>query len=174
MTAQLRLPEELRGELKEPLGPVVTDVDAIPRAEPVVAVGDVVTDHLRSAGRPPAVAVVDGMTERSPVDDALTERVEQDVEHQVQNPAAVVTADLVTALEEALAESGPTTILVDGEEDLATLPALVLAPEGATVVYGQPGEGMVVVRVEPAVRDTARSLLERFEGDHEHFEALLS
>jgi len=56
-------------------------------------------------------------------------------------------------------------IVVDGEEDLATLPALVAAPRGSSVVYGQPGDGMVHVAVIEAQTDEARQLLGRFDGD---------
>ena len=54
---------------------------------------------------------------------------------------------------------------VEGEEDLATLPAVVAAADGTGVVYGQPDEGMVLVRVTPETRAEMADLLERFEGD---------
>ena len=38
-------------------------------------------------------------------------------------------------------------IVVDGEEDLATLPAILYAPLGSVVIYGQPNEGSVLVNV---------------------------
>jgi len=38
-------------------------------------------------------------------------------------------------------------IIVNGEEDLATLPAILYAPVGSVVVYGQPNEGSVLVHV---------------------------
>ena len=38
-------------------------------------------------------------------------------------------------------------IVVEGEEDLATLPAILYAPPGSVVVYGQPDEGSVLVKV---------------------------
>ncbi|MFC6769315.1 DUF359 domain-containing protein, partial [Natrinema soli] len=73
----------------------------------------------------------------------------------------------------ALSTDEPTTILVDGEEDLVALPAIVAAPEGASVVYGQPDEGMVHVNVTDDHRTEMRDLLERFEGDTERFWKLL-
>ena len=48
-------------------------------------------------------------------------------------------------------------IVVDGEEDLLTLPAIVESPDDAFVVYGQPSEGLVVV-TETAARK--REILE--------------
>jgi hypothetical protein len=43
-------------------------------------------------------------------------------------------------------------ILVKGEEDLAVIPAAILAPPGSLVFYGQPGEGVVICEVD-RVRD---------------------
>jgi len=41
------------------------------------------------------------------------------------------------------------------------------APDGASVVYGQPGEGMVRVAVTPESRTEARELFEALDGDVE-------
>jgi hypothetical protein len=57
------------------------------------------------------------------------------------------------------------TVEVTGEEDLAALPAMLAAPLGSTVVYGQPGEGMVRVAVTPEARRRARELFEGLTGD---------
>ena len=181
MTADdtLTLPDSLRDAFKEPMGPVTTDVDGLLAAAaaaretheapdaPVVAVGDVVTYHLREAGRAPDVALVDGKTEREAVraeiDEALAAGTERRI--AVENPAATLTPALLEALADALADPDPVTIEVDGEEDLAALPAIVAAPDGASVVYGQPGEGMVRVGVTPETRREARELFERLDGD---------
>jgi uncharacterized protein (UPF0218 family) len=42
---------------------------------------------------------------------------------------------------------------------------VLVAPPGATVVYGQPGEGMVRVAVTSETKAEMRSLLERMDGD---------
>jgi uncharacterized protein (UPF0218 family) len=164
----LSLPESLRGAFKNPLGPVYTDAETLLSAVdgPVVAVGDVVTYHLLEAETTPAVAVVDERTEREAVDDAVREAVVVDDPVRVDNPAGTLTADLLTALREAVAAGDGRTLHVDGEEDLATLPAVALAPDGAAVVYGQPGEGMVAVTVDPETRAKVRDLLSQMDGDH--------
>jgi hypothetical protein len=165
----LRLPADLRERFKEPFGPVYTDARSLlaDAGRPVVAVGDVVTHHLRRAGHDPAVAVVDGRTEREAVDDAVRESLADAPGDRVAvaNDPGTVSAALVEALVEALARDGPVVVEVDGEEDLATLPAVLAVPAGGSVVYGQPGEGMVLVRVTPEATATMRSLLARFEGD---------
>jgi len=164
----LSLPESLRTAFKEPLGPVYTDAEALLAAVdgPLLAVGDVVTYHLLEAGHRPAVAVVDERTEREAVDEAVRETVVAADAVRVDNPAGTLTADLLEALRAAVAAGDGRTLHVDGEEDLATLPAVVLADDDATVVYGQPGEGMVAVTVDGETRAKVRDLLSRMDGDH--------
>ncbi len=175
----LTLPDSLRDAFKDPLGPVTTDAETLVAAAeetrrrfdvpnaPIVAVGDVVTYHLREAGRVPDVALVDGRTEREAVRSEIAETLATADERRmfVENPAAELSESLLTALRDALAADEPTIIDVDGEEDLAALPAILAAPDGATVVYGQPGEGMVHVAVTPENRAEARELFAALEGD---------
>lgn len=175
----LTLPDSLRDAFKTPLGPVTADVDELldaaaesredrtERDAPIVAVGDVVTYHLREAGRVPDVAVVDGKTEREAVRSEIrTVLAAADVRRiVVENPAASLSTELLSALGDALSAGEPVMIEVDGEEDLAALPAIVAAPDGASVVYGQPGEGMVRVAVTPESRAEARELFEALDGD---------
>jgi len=169
----LSLPRELRGELKDPLGPVYTDADELlaDAGAPVVTVGDVVTYHLLRADRRPDVALVDGKTKREAVDDAVWESIDGfDERVEVSNPAATLSAALLDALRAALdragsAGDGTTVVVVEGEEDLAALPAVLAAPDGASVVYGQPDEGMVLAGVTDERRAGVRDLLERMDGD---------
>lgn len=164
----LSLPPELRHELKEPFGRLYADADALlaDAGRPVVAVGDVVTYHLREAGHDPHVAVIDGVTEREAVDEE-TERVATAGERRrdARNPPAELSRDLLVALRETVAGEGDTVLYVDGEEDLAMLPAVLVTPLGGSVVYGQPGEGMVLVPVTEERREAVRGLLSRFDGD---------
>ncbi|MFP9190677.1 GTP-dependent dephospho-CoA kinase family protein [Natronosalvus vescus] len=166
---QLSLPQALRHELKDPMGPIETDARVLLESidGPLITVGDVVTYHVLEAGREPDVALVDGQTKREAVDDEIERAVTADpaATITVTNPPAVLTESLLEALVTALERAEPTTIFVEGEEDLAVLPALLAAPDGAHVVYGQPDEGMVHVHVDESARARARALLERFEGD---------
>ncbi len=163
----LTLPEPLREELKAPMGPVFTDAEALlsDAGRPVVAVGDVVTRHLQTV-ETPHVALVDGRTERAALNDADRPSLDPfDRTVRVENPAAALSAELLRALGEAIRGVGTTAIVVEGEEDLAALPAILVIPEGGTMVYGQPGEGMVRVGIDADAKERARTLLERMEGD---------
>jgi uncharacterized protein (UPF0218 family) len=166
-TIVLRLPDSLRSELKEPSGPIYTDPQAMLEAAgtPIIAVGDVVTDHLLSV-TVPHVACVDGLTKRTALDESVDlSPFERRID--VENPAATLSDELLEALCVALDADDPTVIVVDGEEDLVALPAIVAAPPGASVVYGQPNEGMVLATVDEELTAEMRDLLSRMEGDHE-------
>ncbi|WP_053946980.1 GTP-dependent dephospho-CoA kinase family protein [Halolamina sediminis] len=174
----LTLPPELREAFKEPFGPLFTDVESLlAEAEPpIIAVGDMVTYHLRQAGHEPHVSVVDGLTERAAIPDDVREALEDAGEHrtEVVNEPAELSRELLLALREAVDAEADTLLVVEGEEDLATLPAVLAAPLGGSVVYGQPGEGMVLIRVTEAARAEMRDLLVRFDGDADAALAALS
>ena len=167
-TVVARLPEAERHRFKDPLGPLFTDAESLLEAagRPIVSVGDVVTAHLGRVGYVPKVAIVDDRTEREAVDETvIADRPEADTVLAVENPAATVTAELVDAIQAGLDVEDATRIEVDGEEDLAVVPAILLAPDGATIVYGQPGEGMVAVSVGREARETCLELLTHLDRD---------
>ncbi len=167
-TIVARLPESERHRFKDPLGPLFTDAEALLEAagRPIVSVGDVVTAHLGRVGYTPQVAIVDDRTEREVVEAGVIEdRPPAERVVELANPAATITAELVDAIDAGLAGDEPTRIEVDGEEDLAVLPAILLAPDGATVVYGQPGAGMVAVGVGRESRETCLELLSHLDRD---------
>ena len=52
---------------------------------------------------------------------------------------------------------------MDGEEDLAVLPAVILAPQGAIVIYGMPNTGLVIITVNDEHRRNALAIVEKME-----------
>lgn len=173
----LELPKTLREDLKEPLGPVETDIETVlaDANDPVIAVGDVVSYHCERVGRSPDVAVIDGRTKRTDVDTDIEETLAAvDVDRlHAENPAATLTISLLEALVDAIERPDPVQLVVDGEEDLVALPAILAAPKNASVLYGQPGEGVVHVRADAEARTRARVLLEAMDGDHERVFSLI-
>ncbi|MEF8807681.1 GTP-dependent dephospho-CoA kinase family protein [Natronomonas sp.] len=173
----VELPEEMRHELKEPLGPVYTEAEVLlaEATEPIIAVGDIVTYHLLTAGYQPDVALVDGKTKRERVEREVLDAIDGfDHQIEVENPAGTLTEELLEALVDAIERPGTVVITVIGEEDLAALPAIVTAPDGASVVYGQPNEGMVLAVVEEGLRIDCRNLLEKMDGDYTRVASILA
>ena len=164
---QYRLPHALRPVLAAPFGPVHDSGETIRKTKGriVVAVGDVVTQTFLDAGVLPKVMVVDGVTQRGAVvEGALQNLPVHGVRRvEVQNPPAEITGPLIAALDRGIRGKGSTLITVKGEEDLAALPAMILAPDDAAVCYGQPNKGVVVVVVTPVVRQRAQDILKQME-----------
>lgn len=163
----MRLPEHVRPILKRPLGELFPDVgsalERIKEIRPnkVIAVGDVVTAELMSAGFKPDIAVIDLKVMREPASGEIGRRVEafEASVIEVKNPAGTLTPELINAPW----AGGPLEIIVRGEEDLATIPAVLGAPLGSVVLYGQPGEGVVLVHVTERKKEEFRGLLGLFE-----------
>jgi GTP-dependent dephospho-CoA kinase len=157
----LTLPEEHRMLFQKPFGELHQDIDMIlPKIEGsiIYAVGDVVTHNLQKRGITPAIAVVDGHTMRLPCRRMPVFAGEC---IRVKNPAGTLTDDLIRALDHAIRHP-PVTVIVDGEEDLAVIPLVVAAPDGAVVLYGQPHQGVVLRVVNHKARETARYFLKHF------------
>lgn len=163
----LTLPDAERSAFKDPFGPVYTDPAALYETVdgPLITVGDIVTAAFLDRGITPDIAIVDGYTERERIDQETVTTLERiEAGRSARNPAGTITRSMIDAIVEALDEPGATRIDVEGEEDLAVVPAVLAAPNGATVVYGQPGEGMVAVAVDDETKSAFDAMLDRFEG----------
>ncbi|VVB67861.1 Phosphopantetheine adenylyltransferase [Candidatus Norongarragalina meridionalis] len=126
----------------------------IRRAKPtkLVLVGDSTSRVL--AKMKPDVCVMDGKIMRKKV--PRIRFGEKTI--GVRNPAGKVTRPLLSALRNAL-RGGRVLVSVAGEEDLAVLPAVLFAPLGSLVVYGQPKRGLVIVAVDEAKKQQALGIL---------------
>lgn len=160
------LTPSLRRRLKKPLGRLFPAVEVrgdefislILEARLVVTVGDRVTETFQeAAGRSPDVYVVDGMERRSARD---VPRIAHGAVHRAKNPAGRITRGAMAAMKRAFAGEKPAMVLIDGEEDLLAIPAVLYAPLGAVVLYGQPLEGVVAVEVDEGAKERARRTLE--------------
>ncbi|HOZ42604.1 MAG TPA: GTP-dependent dephospho-CoA kinase family protein [Methanoculleus sp.] len=158
----LRLPETHRDLFKKPFGTLYGSIgELLPRlsGRAVYAVGDVVTHNLLDAGVIPDVAIIDGYTMRLPCTRLPLFRARRRL--TAKNPAGTITDELAGAIAD-LVRGPPGVLFVDGEEDLAVIPLVLAAPDGAAILYGQPGEGVVLrIADEPAKRE-ARFMLTCF------------
>jgi uncharacterized protein (UPF0218 family) len=159
-----RLPERLRAELGRPLGRVFSGEETesgefealVHQAPMVITVGDRVTETLGVLGRTPDVQVVDGVERRrrrEPPEVPFRRIV------RVRNPAGTITEGAIAGMREAFHGTKPVRVLVDGEEDLMTMLAVAMAPVSSVVFYGQPGVGVVAVKVNAVSKSRNRAIL---------------
>ncbi|MFQ6072012.1 MAG: GTP-dependent dephospho-CoA kinase family protein [Methanosarcinales archaeon] len=149
-----KIPPELRNKLKKPIGILYSDIKEVIDAinanktenSKLIAVGDIITYNLIKHNILPDICIVDGMTKRVPVTNEIMSRTDHPSFKviSVNNPAGTITKQLVRAIDKALKCNQKIKIFVHGEEDLAALPAIWLAPINTIVVYGQPNEGVVL------------------------------
>ncbi len=149
--ADLKLPEELRTPLKETFGELVDGPlpEKYCRYGCIITVGDVVTDILIGQGITPDLALVDGKTRRGDYESKIPS-LEKTI--NIKNPAGVITRDAWEAIIDGLDQEDPVKIIVDGEEDLLSLVVIALADKDCLVIYGIPGEGMVVNIVDDGIK----------------------
>ncbi|AUB55869.1 MULTISPECIES: GTP-dependent dephospho-CoA kinase family protein [Methanobacterium] len=151
----LILNQKSRSEFKKPIGvlyPSLSDAKEFIESkypdELLISVGDITTQNLQKAGLIPHLGIIDNVVERKP---ATYDVVYDNVTLNVKNPPGVITDELQEAIRKAfkLIKTGfRVLILVDGEEDLAAIPCALMAPSGSLILYGQPGEGLVVCEVD--------------------------
>ncbi len=170
------LTPRLRASLKEPLGelirgeiprPYLRIKDELERAPFIITVGDVVTENVLRLGIKPSVAIYDHRTKRQEYNPNINDDA---VLMTVRNPAGTITKDLLNAIRKGfeLAKQGRRVyISVNGEEDLAAIPAVIYAPVGSVVLYGQPDEGVVLIRVTPECKLKCGKLMSKMEVVHD-------
>ena len=165
---KLVFPEEVKKTLKKPAGQLISgDPDEvakkvrniIEREKPlmVIAVGDYTSKKLRDSGASVNLYIIDRKTERKPsqIFDTAGLKV-----IRCLNEPGTLNPDSVSKLHKLVAEKVRDSVLVvEGEEDLLTLAAIISAPEGSMIIYGQPGAGNVIVRVNPEVKERAVEII---------------
>lgn len=156
----LLLPQTLRDELKKPLGELITDIPDNIDTLRLITVGDVATKKFLDRNLIPILAIVDFKVERKPISQTEFKNVEI---INVVNPSGTISHQLLEEVRNSFGGSNEKVIIVDGEEDLAVLPAIIYAPLGFSIFYGQPNEGLVKVKVTEEMKDKAEELLELFE-----------
>ncbi len=162
------LPSHLRSRLKRPIGILVgsaAEAFEILKGEvgqPVMLVGDRVSSSLCGLGVDPLLHIVDLRERRLPTGPPPCDYRKL---IRVVNPPGMVTRQALEALSEALEGRCQTRIVVEGEEDMLSIPLIAGAGRGL-VVYGQPGEGIVIVDASnPEYVAAAREVLDMMSGE---------
>ncbi|MFQ6127770.1 MAG: GTP-dependent dephospho-CoA kinase family protein [Thermoplasmata archaeon] len=163
----LRLPKELRAELGRAIGPIVTTQelpDTIGKPTKLVAVGDLCSLSALAQGLLPDAIVVDFKTRRG--NESEIREYFRDLKWKtvdVVNPAGMLTRSMWDGIAQAYKSEERVMVVVQGEEDLATLVCIALAPLDSVVLYGIPDRGVVVVRVDEEAKQKVKKVLLQIE-----------
>ena len=174
LTSDLKLPESMRDELKEPLGQLITSqptktlIQFIEKDHPplVVFVGDFCVHKALEHDLVPHLSIIDGKNLREPFERITIDNAK---EIKSENPAATITIEAWKKIREIIGElhsvkeKQPIILYIDGEEDLLVLPVILELPVNSYVVYGQPHEGIVLIIVTPNVKFKCKKLIERMK-----------
>jgi len=161
----LVIPQEYREFFSRPPDVLVTKESQIEFlfTKMLITVGDIVTATAVRHKIVPKVAVIDFKTKRNEPMVPLPSKWERNV--KVKNPPGCISVELWNSIDEALRAKGNTLIEVDGEDDLASVPAIILAPEGAIVIYGVPDKGIAVYEVGENLKKNVVNLIQKIRGE---------
>jgi hypothetical protein len=159
--------------LREPVGILIEGEDFYEVARKVSSiiregrswcVGDLVVKTLIDIGFVPDVAIIDGKTLREKEIDI------KPIEHiyrsygdifKIKNPSGHINLEIIDLIKKIVEIKRKTLILVDGEEDLLSLPVIAYAPDNEYVVYGLPGRGVIVIKIDSFIREKVFKILEQ-------------
>lgn len=157
-----RLGDRIRKSLKKPFGKIVkTPKKVVGKDTPFVGVGDITVSNFVKNGIYPWVSIVDFFVTRKRKFSKLSDLgfTTNNPDVIVKNPPGLLASSLLTEIAKAFGNDRPTIIKVDGEEDLAAIPAILFSPLGKVVFYGQPQEGLVKVVVDEEIKSRLYTLL---------------
>ena len=161
----MHLPENLRNELKIPLGELIKNNDStklslikqIYAENPVITIGDATSEILINMGLVPFLQIVDGKEKRRerelPLDDSIATHL------SCVNPPGELTQESIDTIKKSFNSKPPIRVLVDGEEDLLVLTTCLFSPQNYVIMYGQPNEGLVIVRITNEVREKVQNIV---------------
>jgi GTP-dependent dephospho-CoA kinase len=146
---------EMLSKFKEPFGILIEGSfsqtmnqlkDIVTKEKPavIISIGDTVSRNLHEHHIIPQLSITDNQSMRKKLEPQI---FPDKTIVQIKNPQGTITQEAINAIKNALQSQKQIQIIVDGEEDLLTLIAVLYAPENALVVYGQPQKGIVTVRV---------------------------
>jgi uncharacterized protein (UPF0218 family) len=162
----LKLPENLREQLKVSLGDLIKEEDVnkenilnkINLESITITVGDKTTENMIRFGLTPQIQIIDGLEKRSqrniPIDDTIK------TNFTCKNPSGEITKESMQIIQKAFSCEHPVRVTVKGEEDLLVIPVCIFAPENSFVMYGQPNEGLVIIRVTPEIKAKVQKILD--------------
>lgn len=154
--------------LKEPFGRLIKDnkVDKenifpfIKNSNKIITVGDTTTEKFIEFGYIPNLSIIDNKEKRmmktKPVDFHVDEII------HCKNKPGEINVQIIDLIKKITTlEFNKIQIIIEGEEDLTALPLFIYSPNGWTIFYGQPNEGLVVVEMNNNIRERAKLIFNK-------------
>jgi len=164
----LILPPKLRAELKNPLGKLFEKMKTSDfKNNFFITVGDETSKIFNKSSIRPNIAVIDYRVARRKKYKDLKELGflgDQRV-YEVGNPPGSLSKELFKLIKnifENINNQDYIIIQIDGEEDLSVLPAVLAAPLGWIVYYGQPERGIVKILVDEKNKAKIHKIVSHF------------
>jgi uncharacterized protein (UPF0218 family) len=161
------LPDKLRDLLKTPVGTLVDEeglLKLVRNEKHLISIGDQVTYTLLKNDIEPSFCVIDFKTRRGECSQEIVKVLKSFGKKAIviDNPAGTLSDDLFNTIKLAVEnlDAGSLRIEVVGEEDLASLPAIYYAPPDATIIYGLPNKGVLVVKPTKDMKEKVKEVLD--------------
>lgn len=170
---ELKMPESLRPILQKPLGNVYKTTKQLLRCIDtskhtlIITVGDIITDSFLKVGVDPDVKIIDFKSRRKPIkrDTLIKDSLYKDCLYL--NKPGTINLKTAEKLKQMIRKRsvGPygSWLIVDGEEDLLTLPAILFTPLNSLVLYGHWQYGIIAVEVDEEIKDKVRNIIKKFD-----------
>jgi len=163
-----KLPDTLRNLLKTQIGQLVNEkqlIDILKNERYIVSVGDQVTYTLLKNNIEPVFCIVDYKTHRGNCSDEICSLIRSFGKKSVviKNPRGYITDELWNVIKYALEnlDTSSLRIEIEGEEDLASLAVISMAPEDVTIIYGLPNKGVLVVKPTKENKQKTNNILDK-------------
>lgn len=163
---RFRITKELRYKLKQPLGKLIKGNEEIileslkkivEQINPklIISVGDIVSRSILKIPVLVNVRIIDNRAMRKNLEffDFKNKKT-----FHAYNPAGSIEIMAWQAIKEAI-KSKDALVIIDGEEDLLALVAVIESPNNSLVIYGQPKEGIVVIEVNETAKREAKTII---------------
>ncbi|MEK7109764.1 MAG: pantetheine-phosphate adenylyltransferase [Patescibacteria group bacterium] len=172
----LKMPESLRPTLQKPLGKVFKTTKQLLRCIDtskhimIIAVGDIIVDSLLKSGLEPDVKIIDFKSRRKPIkkDTLIKDSLYKDCLY-LNNPGTInlKTAEVLKQMIRSnivhpKGVQSESWLVIDGEEDLLALPAILFAPLNSLVLYGHWQYGIIAVKVDEEIKKKVKKIIEKF------------
>jgi uncharacterized protein (UPF0218 family) len=127
----------------------------------IITVGDRTTEKMMAFDIIPSLQIIDNYEKR--IKREPTKNNNTYTKFTCNNPASEITSQSIDIIKKAFTSKTPVRLTVIGEEDLLVIPVCIYAPENSIVMYGQPNEGLVIVKITPEIRNKTQRLLDLME-----------